>query len=100
MARNSKPWYRRDRTAWFATIDGKRHNLGRDRKSAYQQFHELMARPQKRVVNTESVAGVFDAFLDWAKQHRALRTYEWYRADVSASSKLCQTSASASFTGF
>ena len=79
MARSPKPWYRRDRKAWFVTIDGKRHNLGRDRKSAFQRFHELMARPAKRTVSTQSVAGIFDTFLDWTLKHRSPRTYDWYR---------------------
>ena len=79
MARSPKPWYRRDRKAWFVTINGKRHNLGPDRKSAFQRFHELMARPAKRTVSTQSVAGVFDTFLEWTLKHRAPRTYDWYR---------------------
>lgn len=41
MARSPKPWYRRERKAWFVTIDGKRHNLGPDRKAAFKRFHEL-----------------------------------------------------------
>ena len=58
MARAPKPWFRKDRKAWFVTIDGQRHNLGRNRKTAFQQFHELMARPKKRAVDSRSVAAV------------------------------------------
>ena len=76
MARSPKPWYRRERKAWFVTIDGKRRNLGPDRKAAFKRFHELMARPARRVVSTQSVAGIFDTFLEWTLKHRASRTYE------------------------
>ena len=78
MARTPKPWHRKDRKCWFVTIDGLRHNLGPDRKSAFQQFHELMARPKKRAVQSKSVAAIIDAFLEWTQKHRAKRTYEWY----------------------
>lgn len=78
MARRSKPWYRKDRKAWFATIDGKRHRLGTDRKQAFQRFHELMAKPQKRQVEGQSVPAVVDAFLEWTQKNRAPRTYDWY----------------------
>lgn len=78
MARTPKPWYRKDRKAWFVTIDGQRHNLGADRKSAFQQFHILMAQPKKRAVPSKSVAAIIDAFLEWTQKHRAKRTYEWY----------------------
>ena len=49
MARRPRPWYRKDRSAWFVTIDGQRHNLGPDKKTAYDFFHELMSKPQRRL---------------------------------------------------
>ena len=79
MARTPKPWYRKDRKAWFVTIDGKRHNLGPNRKSALRQFHELMSEPQKRVITSDSLLAIIDTFLDWCHKHRAADTYAWYR---------------------
>lgn len=78
MARLPKPWWRKDRRSWFVTIDGVRHNLGKDRTAAFQKFHELMAQPQRRVVMSESVASLIDAFLDWTQKHRAERTTNIY----------------------
>lgn len=78
MARTPKPWYRKDRKAWFVTIDGQRHNLGPERADAFRLFHELMARPKKRAVPSKSVAAVIDAFLEWTLKNRAKRTYDWY----------------------
>ena len=79
MARTPKPWYRKDRKAWFVTIAGTRHNLGPDRELAFQQFHELMAQPAQCRVDGKSVTAIFDAFLDWTKKNREVGTYEWYR---------------------
>ena len=35
MARRPTPWFRKDRNAWFVTIDGVRHNLGPDKQTAF-----------------------------------------------------------------
>jgi integrase len=78
MARTPKPWWRKDRRCWFVTIDGVRHNLGQNRKLAFQRFHELMAAPKQKRVPSDSVLAIIDVFLEWTKRHRALRTYEWY----------------------
>ena len=53
MARTSKPWWRKDRQAWFVTIDGERFNLGRYRKAAFRRFHELMGRPKRRTFRAQ-----------------------------------------------
>ena len=83
MAKKPEPWWREDRQAWFVQIDGKRHNLGRNKKAAWQRYFELMARPRKRtIVSTESLLAIIDAFLDWCQKHRAHHTYEWYRASL------------------
>jgi len=78
MARTPKPWYRKDRKAWFVTIGGIRHNLGPNREVAFQHFHELMAQPTQQRVDVKSIAAIIDSFLDWTKKNRAIRTYEWY----------------------
>jgi integrase len=83
MARTPKPWWREDRQAWFVTIRGERVNLGPDKAAAEREFHRLMSQPpaERRTAKPAtglSVAEVFDKYLDWCKQHRAGRTYEWY----------------------
>ena len=80
MARQPKPWYRTDRSAWFVTIAGVRHNLGEDKKKAFDQFYALMQQPaEKPSVSRSSFAGIADAFLDWVQNNRSPDTYEWYR---------------------
>ena len=87
MARTSKPWYRKDRKQWFVTIEGERHNLGPDRKLAHQQFHELMRRPEKPVVQPSLVVALGDRFLDWVEKHRSAKTYIWYQSRLQLFTK-------------
>jgi hypothetical protein len=79
MARTPQPWYRQDRAAWSVTIAGVRHNLGGDKKQAFEQFYELMRSPTKASVSSKAFAAIADAFLDWVQKHRAPDTFEWYR---------------------
>lgn len=79
MARRPKPWFREARGAWFVNVGGVRHNLGPDKKAAFDRFYELMHQPQERKVDAQSLIALIDMFLDWVKSHRSLDTYEWYR---------------------
>lgn len=79
MPKKPEPWWREDRQAWFVQINRKRHNLGKDKKKAWQRYFELMAQPQKRVIASDSLAAIVDAFLDWTSRNRSPHTYEWYR---------------------
>ncbi|MEI6539410.1 MAG: site-specific integrase, partial [Planctomycetota bacterium] len=88
MARSAKPWYRKDRKAWFVTIDGIRHNLGPDKTEAFRQFHALMREPKHKEVKSQSFVAIADAFLEWLQKHRAPDTYEWYRYRIE---RFCQT---------
>lgn len=80
MARQPKPWYRADRKVWCVTINGKRHNLGRKKKEAFEQFYAQMQKPKKREAAVETtLPALVDAFLEWNYQNRAEATYGWYR---------------------
>jgi len=57
MARRAKPWYRADRKAWFATVNGQRHDLGPTKKEAYECFLELLRQPHREKVVAQSVVG-------------------------------------------
>jgi hypothetical protein len=79
MARRARPWFRKGR-GWFVQIEGKQLSLGPDKKLAFERYYELMRGPKKQLsVGSESLAGVFDEFLDWTEKHRAPRTYDWYQ---------------------
>ncbi|NQV26375.1 MAG: tyrosine-type recombinase/integrase [Rhodopirellula sp.] len=79
MARRPKPWFRKERQAWFVTINGAQHNLGPDKNQAYDRFHELMRQPTQRRVSSQLMPAIIDEFLDWSLRNRAAPTYEWYR---------------------
>ncbi len=79
MARQPKPWYRKDRDAWFVTVAGTRHNLGPDKKQAMERFYALMREPKTAKVASTSFAAIADAFLDWLTSNRAQETYGWYQ---------------------
>ncbi len=79
MARTPKPWFRKGR-GWFVTVGGKQHNLGRDRKAAFQEYYRLMQQsPERREVSGKSMAAIIDAFLEFCSKNRAPDTYRWYR---------------------
>lgn len=74
-----KPWYRQSRGVWYVTLGSKQHNLGPDRDRAFERYKELIAQERRiEPVETETVAAIIDRFLEWTKNHRAIRTYEWY----------------------
>lgn len=81
MPRDPKPWFRKDRDAWFVTINGRRYNLGPDRDAAHDSFHELMLTGGEGNASNDviTVFQLFDDFLEWTKAQRAPMTFEWYR---------------------
>ena len=79
MARRAKPWFRKACGAWFVTVDGVQHNLGADKKKAFERFYQLMREPKRRVVSSQALVAVVDAFFDWVKRNRSADTFEWYR---------------------
>lgn len=79
MAHFPKPFFKKARGSWYVQINGQQINLGPNRDSAFQQYHQLMRQPTEAVVSTEMLAAVIDAFLEWLHRNRAPDTYEWYR---------------------
>jgi integrase len=79
MAKTPKPWSRKGR-GWFVTIGGLQHNLGRDRKAAFQEYYRLMQRsPERQKVSGASMAAIIDDSLEYSSKNRAPDTYRWYR---------------------
>lgn len=85
MARKPEMWYRKERKAWFVTINGKRHNLGGDKKKAEKQFHKLLGEDApKLVLKSDAAAAILDKFLLWVEANRAPRTYDWYQDHIQS----------------
>lgn len=76
-----KPFFRTARNSWFLQVGGKQIKLGPDRDAAFRRYHELMGQPEAPPARADpaSVVGILDAFLDWCLNHKAGRTYDWYR---------------------
>ena len=69
-----KPFYRKSRDTWYVEVDGRQINLGKDRKTAFQRYHAIMAsppevRPTHAMGTGEGLklTELFDRFLDWVK---------------------------------
>ncbi len=78
MPKFPKPWFRRDRNAWYVQLNGKQIKLSSDRATAFACYHELMKAPHRPSVAPTDVMALIDQFLEWTRQHRATRTFEWY----------------------
>ncbi len=65
-----KPWHRKGR-GWFITFDRQQIKLGRKRKESFERYQQLIAKPKKRSVPSDSLLTIIDSFLDWCEKHRA-----------------------------
>jgi len=84
MAHFPKPFFRKPRGLWYVQIDGKQYNLGPDKKQAHERYHDLMRNRPREKADVSLALGVIDAFLEWAKENKAPRTYEWYLRHLQA----------------
>ncbi len=76
-----KPFFKKSRGVWYVEIKRKQINLGADRDSAFERYHELMSSRSAQPTNDEDLlaVSVVDSFLDWVKYNRSPDTFEWYR---------------------
>ena len=92
MPRDPKPWFRKDRDAWFVTINGRRFNFGSERDTATTRFHELMLNGgDERPNGSITLFSLFDEFFEWTKSQRAEATYGWYLDRIQAFVKYLKT---------
>jgi len=82
MPKFPKPFFRTARKAWFVQVDGKQVNLGPDQDEAMRRYHKLLGSGGSgtRRVAAIAVLPVLDEFLEWCRNNKAGRTYDWYRA--------------------
>lgn len=81
--RGRKPFFRLGR-GWYVVHEGKQIRLTQDddREAAWEQWHRVLARPA--AVESELVVGIVDGYLEWCKQNRASRTYDWSRMHLES----------------
>lgn len=73
MGRRGKPWKRSGSGIWYAEIDGKQINLGRDKKIAHAKFNErrqAVAEPNP-VHSVITAWALLDRYLLWIADNRA-----------------------------
>ncbi|HEY1599551.1 MAG TPA: tyrosine-type recombinase/integrase [Pirellulales bacterium] len=84
MPRPRKPWYRRDRSAFYVEFQGRQILLAKGppdaetRQVAEQKFHALMAECLANPPvdgGNPTVASLVDAFLDYSQKHDAESTH-------------------------
>lgn len=78
MARPNKPWFWKQKKAWYVTIDGKRTRLAKTKSEATQEFYKLMAGKEPDEIESGSIEELFNLFLDWVAHHQP-KVYDWYK---------------------
>jgi integrase len=84
LPHHPKPFFRADRGLWYVQVQGKQHNLGRDKAEAFRRYHALMAAPPLPVIDAELLVSVIDAYLDWCQKNRGAKTYAWQKDHVES----------------
>ena len=84
MARRSKgPWRRKQDDCWYTKVNGKQVKLAEASESyevALMRYHEVhAARAEDTPPALLTVAQIMDDFLEWNRNNRAPRTFEWYK---------------------
>ena len=78
MPRQPKPFYRKQTKSWYLQLGKRQIPLGKDKDKAFKLYHQIMA-GQVEAGPSLTVSLLIDWFLEWNQQHRARRTYDWYR---------------------
>jgi hypothetical protein len=67
-----KPWFREQNQTWYVWLDGKQHNLGKNKTKAHETYRELMK--ARRPSGNLTARQVIDAYRNWLKKNRAAET--------------------------
>ncbi len=71
-----KPFYRRFTKTWYVQIGKRQINLGRDKKLAWEKYHELMAKRDSVGEQLATMAQLFEVYLEWCSTRRSKGTYD------------------------
>lgn len=67
MARDTYPWYRKDRDCWYVWHNGQQVRLQRDKDAAFQLWHRIELGLEEVVTEGPSVATIITAYLSNAQ---------------------------------
>lgn len=74
--RQPKPYFRKQKQAWYVQLDGRQISLGRDKELAWRRYHQLMAGRADLGSERATVVQLLETYLEWCSKHRASGTYE------------------------
>ncbi len=75
MARKMpEPFFKKSHDCWYVEIGGKQRRLGKDRETAFQEYHKLML-THAPVTEDSTVSQIIALFLEWVEANRSPRTY-------------------------
>lgn len=71
-----KPYWRKQARTWYLQLGKKQILLGRNKKEAFEKYHEIMADRGTAAVHYQKVVPLLDDYLEWVKQNREPLTFE------------------------
>ena len=77
--REPKPFWRSSKQAWYLQINGRQRSLGKDKKKAWERYHQIMAEVEPIEPSKATVAELFEIYLDWVEQNRSDGGYQKVR---------------------
>ncbi|TWU49424.1 tyrosine-type recombinase/integrase [Rubripirellula reticaptiva] len=84
--REAKPFFRKSKNAWYLQLGKRQVSLGREKKQAWQKYHQLMA-DSEPIRETATVEMLFERYLDWVEENRKPGTYSKIRDNLSSFAK-------------
>ena len=73
--RQPQPYVRKQTGSWYVQIGRKQILLGRDKETAFQRYHEIMANRGRSTVAYQSVAHLFDAYPKFPNSAHVVRVF-------------------------
>ncbi|MCG8651685.1 MAG: integrase [Pirellulales bacterium] len=75
MPRQPKPFFRKQTKSWYCSITGRQISLGKDRETAFEKFHQLMANRDQLSGELTTLYEISQSYLDWCQTNRKPGTY-------------------------
>lgn len=89
MAKQPKPWWRKQTQCYYVRIDGVQHRLDPDKGKADKLFYALMARPKEEALQADLAIVAIDRYLVWCETNRP-DSYDWYYQFLNPFCKVVQ----------
>ncbi len=71
-----KPYWRKQSKTWCLQLGKKQISLSKNKKEAFEKYHEIMADRGTAAIHYEKVVPLLDDYLQWVNENREPLTYE------------------------